>query len=60
MFSTLMLSGFLHFLQTAVFSVGYISGTQLFPEPLSSNEEKLCLEKMKRYRVSVGFSYACP
>lgn len=48
MFSTLMLSGFLHFLQTAVFSVGYISGTQLFPEPLSSNEEKLCLEKMKQ------------
>lgn len=48
MFSTLMLSGFLHFLQTAVFSVGYISGAQLFPEPLSSNEEKLCLEKMKQ------------
>ena len=48
MFYTLMLSGFLHFLQTAVFSVGYISGTQLFPEPLSSNEEKLCLEKMKQ------------
>ena len=47
MFSTLLLSGFIQFLQTAVFAVGYISGTQLFPEPLSSEEERKCLEKLK-------------
>lgn len=46
MFSSLCLSGFLQFLQTAVFTVGYISGTQLFPEPLSSEEESLYLEKL--------------
>lgn len=46
MFSTLCISGFFHFLQTAVFAVGYISGTSLFPEPLSSEEEKIYLEKL--------------
>ena len=46
MFFTLMLSGFLQFLQTAVFTVGYISGAQLFPEPLSSEEEKKYLQKL--------------
>jgi len=46
MFSSLCISGFFHFLQTAVFVVGYISGTTLFPEPLSSEEEKICLEKL--------------
>lgn len=44
---SLLLSGFIQFLQTAVFTVGYISGTQLFPEPLSSEEEQICLEKLK-------------
>ena len=38
---------FFHFLQTAVFAVGYISGTNLFPEPLTSEEEKIYLEQMK-------------
>lgn len=47
MFSTLLLSGFIQFLQTAVFTVGYISGTQAFPEPLSSDEERQYLEKLK-------------
>ena len=37
---------FFHFLQTAVFAVGYISGTSLFPEPLSSEEERIYLEKL--------------
>lgn len=46
MFSALCISGFLHFLQTAVFAVGYISGTTLFPEPLSSEEEKKYLEQL--------------
>ena len=46
MFFTLMLSGFLQFLQGAVFTVGYISGAQLFPEPLSSEEEKKYLQKL--------------
>lgn len=46
MFSSLCISGFLQFLQTAVFTVGYISGTQLFPEPLSAKEEAFYLEKL--------------
>ena len=46
MFSTLCISGFIQFLQTAVFTVGYISGVQLFPEPLSSEEERICLERL--------------
>ena len=47
MFHTLLLSGFIQFLQTAVFTVGFISGTQLFPEPLSAEEERSCLERLK-------------
>ena len=46
MFSSLCLNGFFQFLQTAVFVVGYISGTNLFPEPLSAEEEKLYLERL--------------
>ena len=46
MFSSLCISGFLQFLQTAVFTVGYISGTQLFPEPLSANDEAMYLERL--------------
>ena len=46
MFSTLCLSGFLDFLKTAIFAVGYISGGTLFPEPLSSEEEQQELQKM--------------
>ena len=46
MFSSLCISGFLQFLQTAVFTVGYISGSQLFPEPLTSEEEAMYLEKL--------------
>lgn len=39
--------GFLQFLNSAVFVVGYISGNTLFPEPLTSEEEKIYLEQMK-------------
>ena len=42
----LTLSGFLTFLQGAVFLVGYISNNQLFPEPLTAEEENLYLEKL--------------
>lgn len=38
---------FVEFLQSAVFLLGYISNNNLFPEPLSSEEEKKYLELMK-------------
>ena len=37
--------GFLGFLKSAIFLVGYISSNQLFPEPLSPEEEQLYLEQ---------------
>ena len=43
----LSLSGFLAFLKSAIFVVGYIQSSNLFPEPLSQEEEKICLEKLK-------------
>ena len=43
---TLSLAGFLSFLQSAVLLVGYISSNQLFPEPLSIEEEKMYLEAL--------------
>ena len=46
MFSSLCITSFLSFLKSAVFTVGYISGTNLFPEPLSSDEEKEALMRM--------------
>ncbi len=39
--------GFIEFLKSAVFLLGYISNNNLFPEPLSATEEKVYLEKMK-------------
>ncbi len=42
---TLCISGFLAFLKSAVFVVGYISNNSLFPEPLSSEEEKVYIER---------------
>ena len=38
--------GFFSFLKSAVFVVGYISNNNLFPEPLTIEEEKECLEQM--------------
>ena len=43
---TLSLASFLSFLQSAVLLVGYISNNQLFPEPLSQEEEKIYLEAL--------------
>lgn len=43
----LSLSGFLAFLQSSIFLVGYISNNPLFPEPLTSEEEKKYLELFK-------------
>ena len=38
--------GFLEFLKSAVFVIGYISSNNLFPEPLSAEEERECLQQM--------------
>ena len=51
MLSALCMSGilgFLEFLKSAVFVVGYIQGGSLFPEPLSSEEERSYLEQMAK------------
>lgn len=45
--SAVSIMGFLSFLQSAIFVIGYISSSNLFPEPLTAEEEKECLEKMK-------------
>lgn len=42
---TLCMSGFLAFLKSAVFVIGYISNNNLFPEPLTSEEEKIYIDK---------------
>ena len=44
---SLCITGFLDFLYSAIFVVGYISGSNLFPEPLSAEEEKDCLDRIK-------------
>ena len=46
MFALLSTAGFIAFLKSAVFIVGYIQGSNLFPEPLSSEEEHECLVQM--------------
>ena len=45
---TLCISSFIAFLKSAVFVIGYISNNSLFPEPLTSEEEKMYLEKYKQ------------
>ena len=40
------LSNFITFLSSAVIGLGYIQSSNLFPEPLSSEEEKIYLERM--------------
>ena len=40
-------TGLLTFLQSAIFVVGYIQSSKLFPEPLTSEEEKICIQKME-------------
>lgn len=44
----LYISSFIAFLKSAVVVVGYISNNSLFPEPLTSEEEKIYLEKYKK------------
>lgn len=44
---SISLGGFLAFLHSAVFLVGYISNNSLFPEPLNSEEEQKYLELLK-------------
>lgn len=46
MFSSLCIASFLGFLKSAIFVVGYITGSNLFPEPLSQEEERMALIKM--------------
>ena len=43
----LSISGFLAFIKSAIFVVGYIQSSNLFLEPLSQEEEKDCLERLK-------------
>lgn len=43
----LSISSFLAFLHSAIFTVDYISSNQLFPEPLTIEEEKQYLQKLK-------------
>lgn len=40
--------GFVEFLKSAVFVIGYIQGGTLFPEPLTAEEERKCLELMEQ------------
>lgn len=47
MFGTLTISGFLAFLKCACFTFGYIQSSNLFPEPLSAEEEKEFLIRFK-------------
>lgn len=42
---TFCMSSFLMFLKSSVFLVGYISNNSLFPEPLTTDEEKIYLER---------------
>ena len=48
----LSISGFLTFINSSVFLFGYISSNNLFPEPLSSDEEKIYLEKFENGDMS--------
>ena len=43
----LFITNILSFLSEAIIGVGYIQSGNLFPEPLSSEEEKIYLERMK-------------
>ena len=48
MFFNVFLPGLLNFLNSAIFLFGYITGGQLFPEPLSKEEEKQVIENFER------------
>lgn len=44
----LSLAGFLSFFNSAIFLVGYITNNQLFPEPLTSDEEKYYIAEFEK------------
>lgn len=44
----LFFTGLLTFLKTTFFMVGYISNNNLFPEPLTSEEEKIYLDRLAK------------
>ena len=48
----LSISGFLTFINSSIFMFGYISNNNLFPEPLSSEEEKIFLDKFENGDLS--------
>lgn len=43
----LSISSFLAFIESSILLFGYIQSSNLFPEPLNSEEEKIYLEKLK-------------
>ena len=45
LFLLLYLTSFIEFCKTAFFVLGYISNNNLFPEPLTAEEEKIYLER---------------
>lgn len=45
---SITISGFIAFLGSAIFTIGYISNNSLFPESLSQEEEKIYVEKMNK------------
>lgn len=47
MLSAISICGIMNFLKSAVFTVGYIKSSNLFPEPLSQEEEQIYLERLK-------------
>lgn len=47
---TLTLSGIIAILKSCFFMFGYIQSGQLFPEPLTPEEEKIFLEKLSNRR----------
>lgn len=48
MLGALIVANIFTFLQSAGVAFGYIQGNSLFPEPLSKEEEQICLEKMEQ------------
>jgi len=48
MLTSIFFTGFLEFLKTAIVVFGYITGTTIFPEPLTPEEEKIALEMMSK------------
>ena len=43
---SLTITGIISILKCSVLMFGYIQGSQLFPEPLASEEEKIFLERL--------------